>query len=207
LGKHAMEEVLKKVHHPQIVLLSTHGFFIHLDEVDPDPLHGADPSLITEMGGMPKLPDTPLWLPVNPLLRCGIMLAGANRHDRTEGDDGILTGMEILGLDLRGTELVVLSACETGVGEVRGGQGVGGLLQAFQLAGAESVVSTLWPVLVTQSVDLVDEFFTHLSQGESKAAALRSAQLAAIRRAREQTGEQNAMLHPFIWGAYTITGR
>jgi CHAT domain-containing protein len=188
LGANATEANAKALRRPKVLVLSTHGFFLPEQPRDRDPRTG-------ELKPNPHAE--------NPLLRCGLALAGANQREKaTSENDGIFTGLEIVATDLRATELVVLSACETGLGDVNNGEGVAGLRQCFQLAGAKSVVATLWKIPDAESAALMSDFFNILSAGQPKADALRQAQLEAIARLKKE----GTAPHPFFWAAYTLTG-
>ncbi len=127
-----------------------------------------------------KPDELPVGKIENPLLRSGLALAGANRL-KSGDDDGILTAQEAAGLDLWGTKLVVLSACDTGVGEVKNGEGVYGLRRALVLAGSETQVMSLWPVSDKGTRDLMIEYYWRLLRGEGRSAALRAVQLQMLK--------------------------
>lgn len=112
-------------------------------------------------------------------MRSGLALAGFNL--RQSGDqDGVLTALEAAGLDLRGTQLVILSACETGVGDVANGEGVYGLRRAFVLAGAESQLISLWKVDDQGTKDLMVKYYDRLLANTGRSDALRQTQLAFL---------------------------
>ncbi|MHC4974152.1 MAG: tetratricopeptide repeat protein [Planctomycetota bacterium] len=151
----------------------------------------------------------------HPGLLSGIVLAGANRPVGIDGDDGILTALEVASLDLSRTEMVVLSACETGLGKVAGGEGVLGLQRAFQVAGARSTVTSLWKVDDRATNALMTLFYEKLwGEGLPRAEALRQAQLALMRdkglrglALKDATdGKAPERLPPLFWAGFVLSG-
>ena len=183
----ATERALLEVHGPRVLHIATHGFFLDDEARGPSATRG----LVLDARGRADVK-----VGENPLLRSGLALAGANR-DATE-HDGILTALEASGLDLWGTKLVVLSACETGVGEVRRGDGVYGLRRALVIAGAESTVMSLWKVDDEGTRDLMVDYYTRLAAGGGRSEALRQAQLAML------AGGSHA--HPYFWASFIPSG-
>ena len=165
----ATETALKQVHRPYFLHIVTHGFFLPDGEQKQE----------------------------NPLLRSGLALAGANQR-HSGGDDGLLTAFEAAALDLWGTKLVVLSACDTGNGQIKNGEGVFGLRRALVLAGAETQVASLWRAddLVTRK--LMQQFYTNLNAGLGRAEALQQAQLKLLRG--------GATPSPYYWANFICIG-
>ncbi|MDZ4715384.1 MAG: tetratricopeptide repeat protein [Cytophagales bacterium] len=173
----ATEDNIKKSENPKLVHIATHGFF--LSDLDVEDNAAAE-------------------LTTNPLFRSGVLLAGAgvDRETSKSKEDGVLTAYEAMNLNLDQTELVVLSACETGLGEVRNGEGVYGLQRSFLVAGANNVLMSLWQVDDQATQELMHSFYTFWLKGATKQEAFRNAQL--------QTKEKYQI--PYFWGAFVLIG-
>lgn len=199
LGASATESSLRDIQSPRVLHVATHGFF--------------RPAKAAREPGR----DT--------LARAGIVLAGANRGGLGDGDDdGLLTALEASTLDLMGTQLVVLSACETGVGVARGGEGVFGLQRAIAVAGARTFVMSSWQVDDLATRALMVAYYTRLARGEGRAQAMRHVQrlmiagksdsdeLASTRSAcppggcQSQSDMPTNWSHPYYWASFRVTG-
>ena len=184
-GAEATEASIKQVQGPSVLHIATHGFFL-ADVM-------SEKSVVSS-----NQPSTEHLYAEDPLLRSGLVLAGASQRQSGSGEDGILTAAEITGLDLWGTKLVVLSACDTGLGEVKNGEGVYGLRRALVLAGAESQVISLWEVADKPTRELMVGYYTGLQRGEGRSEALRKVQLTML-RSRDRR-------HPYYWAGFIESG-
>jgi CHAT domain-containing protein len=167
LGASVVETPLKACHAPRILHLATHGGFLPDQPFDP---HVREHRL----SGPPGME--------NPMLRSFLLLAGVNTRMAgglipAEAEDGFLTAEDVSGMHLLGTELVVLSACDTGRGALQIGEGVMGLRRAFVLAGAQTLVMSLWHIPDIATAILMEQFYRNLLQGQGRAEALRRAQI------------------------------
>lgn len=208
-GEQALEEVFKALRPPRVLHLATHGFFQE---------KGA--------GGMPARNASDLTAELvasqtlvrlrgvnNPLIRNGLIMAGANTLGSAIGvapvgptqpslDDGWLTAEEISTVDLRGTELVVLSACDTGLGDLSRGEGIHGLRRAFLYAGAGTVVNSLFHVSDEATRKLMTTFYSRLIEGNGKLKALRDAEREVLEHRRAAQGAA----HPYYWASFVLVG-
>jgi CHAT domain-containing protein/Tfp pilus assembly protein PilF len=195
LGPEATKERLLQLSTPGILHLATHGFFL---KDEPVPAGSRGVSHFGALGDKPQASS-----PEEPLLRSGLALAGArapaadaSTPSEPRPDSALVTALELAGLDLWGTQLVVLSACDTGRGDVQLGQGVSGLRRALVVAGAETVVMSLWKVSDDSTRLLMETYYRNLLAGQGRASALRE----AMRSLRE------SQPHPHYWAPFIALG-
>jgi CHAT domain-containing protein len=192
--RQATKTALSQMRSPRLLHIATHGFFLEDQNLTSAGERGAetltdDPERTLQQlerrGGVE-----------NPLLRSGLALAGAN--EQKDDDNGILTALEVTGLNLWGTKLVTLSACDTGVGEVKKGDGVHGLRRALVLAGAETQVMSLWAVSDQATRELMVSYYGKLKHGQGRGEALRRAQLEMLKKVNRR--------HPYFWAGFIQSG-
>jgi CHAT domain-containing protein len=181
----ASESNVKKLNNPKIFHVATHGFFLEDINITDD-----------ENEGLASRNQK-----YNPLMRAGLLFAGAENTIREEEipgeEDGILTAYEAMNLNLDKTDLVVMSACETGLGEVKNGEGVYGLQRAFMVAGAKNLIMSLWKVNDETTQLLMSSFYNEWFSGKSRTEAFQNA-IAKVKSDYEQ---------PYYWGAFVMLGK
>jgi CHAT domain-containing protein len=196
-GDQALESHLKTQRSPLILHIASHGFFLpdrgRTGDVQKSSVEGMISEDWARLNCLSHLS--------NPLLRSGVVLAGANTWFRNgelppQAEDGLLNAEDVSGLDLLDTELVVLSACETGLGDVHAGEGVFGLRRSFVLAGAKTLLMSLWKVPDWETQQLMVDFYRRILAGQPRSAALRDAQLAL----------KDSHPDPLYWAAFICQG-
>jgi CHAT domain-containing protein len=211
IEKHATEAAVKQIRRPSILHIATHGFFLP-DQTEYSPRSPFMRGTSDTVGTL-----TSVMRNENPLLRSGLILAGAKQRSSGNNEDGILTALEMAGLDLWGTKLVVLSACDTGLGDVRSGDGVYGLRRALVLAGSQTQMISLWKVSDSGTRDLMTSYYMLMQRGVAQAEALRQVQLAMLQgqlspKLQNETRRTLKSIttmkykHPFYWAAFIQSG-
>jgi CHAT domain-containing protein len=183
----ASEKNLKSVKSPSLMHIATHGYFLKDVESEGNAFGVSADNAAN-----------------NPLLRSGLMLANASKTvtgtsspNIESNDNGILTAYEAMNLDLDNTSLIVLSACETGLGDVRNGEGVYGLQRAFLVAGADALIMSLWKVDDAATQQLMTNFYQNWIKLGNKQKAFKQAQLQLMTKYKE----------PYYWGAFVMMGQ
>ena len=186
-GPAATASVVLAQRAPRILHIATHGFFL----TDPPP---------TSDSAAPEAAPSATPAGEDPLQRSGLVFAGANRPAANPSDDGYLTAAEATAMDLDGTELVTLSACETALGAMRRGEGVYGLQRSLAVAGARSTLLSLWKVDDGHTITFMEHFYSRLKAGEGRADALRHTQ-SEFRNNKISTYNDIR-----VWGAFQLSG-
>lgn len=189
----ATEQIIKNARRPELIHIATHGYFYsapNQSKAEPLPetrstAPKSDAETIEELRQQ------------NPLIRSYLFFAGANRGGDAE-NDGTLTALETAGLDLWGTKLVVLSACDTGLGEIQVGEGIYGLRRALVLAGSETQMMSLWPVADFATSKLMVAYYQRLKNNEGRSGALRNVQLKLLKNPKYR--------HPYYWASFFTSG-
>lgn len=183
----ASEKNVKAVKAPSLVHIATHGYFLQDAGEGSGSVFGVNAESASR----------------NPLLRSGLILASARKSlagtsgaDISSNDNGVLTAYEAMNLNLEGTNLVILSACETGLGDIKSGEGVYGLQRAFQVAGAEALIMSLWKVDDAATQQLMTNFYTNWIKLGNKQKAFKQAQLQLMTQYKD----------PYYWGAFVMMG-
>lgn len=194
LGDNAREDSLKTINNPDILHIATHGFFI------PSLSDTQENSRGVKIKASKKKKKDVAEVENDPMLRSGLILAGVtdyfNANEKPNSDDGVLTAYEAMNLHLDQTDLVVLSACETGLGKVQSGEGVYGLQRALKIAGARTILMSLWKVSDEATQKLMNVFYDEwLKLGNKR---------AAFQKAQQQIRKEYA--HPYYWGAFVMVG-
>jgi CHAT domain-containing protein len=183
----ATEAAIKSLKGPTLLHIATHGYFLKDVETTGGDAFGVN----AENAGN------------NPLLRSGLMLTNAGKTvsgvatpSLESNDNGILTAYEAMNLNLEGTELIILSACETALGDVKNGEGVYGLQRAFLVAGADALIMSLWKVDDAATQALMTNFYTNWIKTRDKQKAFKQAQIQLMTKYKE----------PYYWGAFVMMG-
>ncbi|MFY9224618.1 MAG: tetratricopeptide repeat protein [Blastocatellia bacterium] len=215
----ATKEVVKNVNYPEILHIATHGYYLsNIPKIETQGSNTQDTLSVFETSSITPKTNIEELRKINPLLRCWLFFAGANNNST----DGIMTGLEVSRLNLFGTKLVVLSACNSGLGEIKNNEGVYGLRRALVLAGAETQMTSLWEVNDDATKDLLVNYYKLLKSGESRSKALRQIQLSLLyktplklqktrssldrKKRLDVENVNNDYSHPYFWASFVLSG-
>jgi CHAT domain-containing protein/Tfp pilus assembly protein PilF len=198
LGQATEKQLKETASESNILHIATHGFFYEdpdvVFEASVDDIESTDDLVFR--GGTSGMGVNTFVRSRNPLMRSGLVFAGANdvwNRTSIEGEDGVLTAAEVATIDMRNTELVVLSACETGLGDIKGSEGVYGLQRSFKMAGVNYIIMSLWQVPDKETAEFMTTFYKKLIESDDIKKAFKETQL-----------EMRKKYDPYYWAAFVL---